>query len=184
MAVIQTGGVGYELLISLNTHAVLPELKQPCKLFTHLHVREDILMLYGFSSPEEKQLFLQLTGVSGIGPNTGLVMLSSLTVAELYDALANGDAKKIQSIKGIGAKTAQRLVLELRDKAMKEAGSVSSSTLEGFGAQLQVRDEAVAALIMLGLPKATAEKQVVQAIKTASGTPTVEEIIRTVLKSK
>ena len=113
--VIETGGIGYHINISLNTYSNLPATER-CKLYTWLHVKEDGHTLYGFADEGERRLFLHLISVSGIGPNTGRMILSSITPTEIQAAIVNADYPLIQRIKGLGAKTAQRLVLELQDK--------------------------------------------------------------------
>lgn len=178
-AVIDVQGVGYELNISLNTHASI-KVGESCQLFCHLHIKDDAHTLYGFREVAEKRLFLHLVSVSGVGPSTGLAMLSSLPVLELQQALVNGDTKTVQSIKGIGAKTAQRLILELKDKLAKE-GVVATDSLEAQ-ADSSNRGEAVEALIALGLPKSTADKSVTAVLKKKPDA-TVEEIIRLALRS-
>src|SRR3569833_2269539 len=117
--VIEAGGVGYHINISLSTYSKLGD-SEKCKLFTWLHVKEDAHTLYGFSDEGERRLFLHLISVSGIGPNTGRMMLSSITPEEIQTAIVKGDIPLIQRIKGIGPKSAQRLVLELQDKLRKE----------------------------------------------------------------
>lgn len=119
-AIIEVNGLGYEVRISLQTYTSLPELGARCKLVTFLNIREDAHVLYGFWGNDEKKLFLDLIGISGIGPSTALVMLSSLSSSEIRQGIIDEDLRLIQSIKGIGSKTAQRVILELRDKIRKE----------------------------------------------------------------
>jgi Holliday junction DNA helicase RuvA len=177
-AVIEAHGVGYELKISLNTHAqLLPG--QEAKLFCWLQVKDDAHVLYGFSDLAERQLFLELTSVSGVGPATAIVMLSSLPVADLRQAIASGNAKTVQAIKGIGAKTAQRIILELQDK-MAKAGVPVQPTASGTSSA--VKTDALEALVALGLPKTTAEKSV-EAVLKKKPDASVEEIIRQALRT-
>ena len=124
--VIENAGVGYEIRISLNTFTQIKSLDN-CKLYTYFYVKEDTQALYGFYEPEEKLLFTKLIGISGIGPSTGLMLFSSLSTHEVKDAILSGNAKLIQSVKGIGAKTAQRVILELKDKIAKEPSLVEST---------------------------------------------------------
>src|SRR6201996_4771919 len=124
--VIDAGGVGYHINISLNTYSLLGTTER-CKLYTWLHVKEDGPRLYGFADEGERRLFLHLISISGIGPNTGRMMLSSITPAEIQAAIVNGNVALIQRIKGIGPKSAQRVILELQDKLRKE-GSETLST--------------------------------------------------------
>lgn len=180
-AIIDVGGLGYELHISLQTYATLPDGGKACKLFTYQHIREDIQALYGFASADEKRLFLDLTSVSGIGPNSALVMLSSMTSQELRQAIVSENVRTVQSIKGIGPKTAQRVILELKDK-MKKQGLVASDTPSYRQDVNPVREEALAALVALGLPKPAAEKNLDIIIKQSDGTLTVEDLIRQSLR--
>ena len=116
--VIECGGVGYFVNISLNTFAALPD-QEALKIYTHLQVREDAHTLYGFYTPGEREIFRLLLSVSGVGASTARTMLSSMTPAQIRDAIASGDVPSIQAVKGIGAKTAQRVILDLKDKVLK-----------------------------------------------------------------
>ena len=181
-AVIDCGGVGYLLEISLNTYEALRRADgDVVKLYAHHVVREDAQQLFGFSDMAEREMFRLLVSISGVGNQTARVMLSSLTVDELRNAIQTQDVKKVQRVKGIGAKTAQRIVLELADKM----GVVGSQHLSVGGQQAsQARDEAMTALTMLGFAKPAVEKLLMsQDWKNADGTPmTVEEIIKEGLK--
>ncbi|TLV00658.1 Holliday junction branch migration protein RuvA [Dyadobacter luticola] len=180
-AIIDVNGIGYEVRISLQTYTSLPDLGERCKLVTFLNIREDAHVLYGFWGNDEKKLFLDLVGISGIGPSTALVMLSSLSSSEIRQGIIDEDLRLIQSIKGIGSKTAQRVILELRDKMRKEelvsTGPKSSETSSGT-----LRNEALAALVTLGIPKATAEKSVDAIIKREGQNITVENLIKLALR--
>jgi Holliday junction DNA helicase RuvA len=180
-AIIDVNGVGYEVKISLQTYTSLPELGERCKLVTFLSIREDAHVLYGFWGNDEKKLFLDLTSISGIGPSTALVMLSSLSSSEIRQGIIDEDLRLIQSIKGIGSKTAQRVILELKDKIRKEelvsTGPKSSETSSGT-----IRSEALAALVTLGIPKPTAEKSVDAILKREGQTITVENLIKLALR--
>lgn len=178
-AVIDCGGVGYLLEISLNTYEALRRADgDMVKLYAHLVVREDAHQLFGFSDMAEREMFRLLISISGVGNQTARVMLSSLTVDELRVAIQQQDVKKVQRVKGIGAKTAQRIVLELADKM----GLVGTHVVAGAqGVQVnQSRDEAMTALTMLGFAKPAVEKLLMSSDwKNADGTPmTVEEIIK------
>ncbi len=181
-AVIDCGGVGYLIEISLNTYEALRRADgDVVKLYAHHVVREDAQQLFGFSDMAEREMFRLLVSISGVGNQTARVMLSSLTVDELRNAIQTQDVKKVQRVKGIGAKTAQRIVLELADKM----GVVGSQHLSVGGQQAsQARDEAMTALTMLGFAKPAVEKLLMsQDWKNADGTPmTVEEIIKEGLK--
>ncbi|TDO19475.1 Holliday junction branch migration protein RuvA [Pedobacter duraquae] len=176
--VVEAGGVGYHVNISLNTYSLLANTER-CKVYVWLHVKEDAHTLYGFADEGERRLFLHLISVSGIGPNTGRMMLSSITPNEIQSAIVNADLTLIQRIKGIGAKSAQRLVLELQDKLKKEGtGSLISAPLNNT-----VREESLSALMMLGFAKAPAEKAIDQAVKVGGPELTVEQMIKMALKS-
>lgn len=176
--VIEAGGVGYHINISLNTFSSIQD-QERCKLYTWLHVKEDAHTLYGFAEEGERRLFLHLISVSGIGPNTGRMMLSSITPQEIQQAIVNGDVPLIQRIKGIGPKSAQRLILELQDKLKREG----YDSLISIPKNHTVKDEALSALIMLGFAKNAAEKALDQAINQSNGSLTVESLIKIALKS-
>ncbi len=178
--IIDVHGVGYSVNISLQTYVTLPGGGDRVKLFIHHLFREDSQSLYGFASADEKSLFLDLLGVSGVGPNTALGMLSAMQPADLRLAILGENVRAVQAIKGIGAKTAQRIILELRDK-MKKAGVVPDGPSYRHTAANPARDESMAALMALGLPKATAEKSVDDALR-ADPNLTVEEVIRQALR--
>ncbi|MDB5030904.1 Holliday junction branch migration protein RuvA [Mucilaginibacter sp.] len=176
--VIDAGGVGYHINISLNTYSLLADVER-CKLFTWLHVKEDAHTLYGFADEGERRLFLHLISISGIGPNTGRMMLSSITPVEIQTAIINGNVALIQRIKGIGPKSAQRVILELQDKLKKEGPDTLSTT----PVVKTVKDEALAALVMLGFARNVAEKVLEQEMNKNSGVLTVEQLIKFALKS-
>ena len=177
MAVISCSGIGYNIHISLNTFSKIKDA-EACKLFTHLIVREDALQLYGFADPIERNVFQQLISVSGIGPNTARLILSSLTASEVADAIATENVKLLQSIKGIGGKTAQRAILDLKDKVLKiydldEVSAISNNTN---------RDEALSALEVLGFVRKASEKVVEKVLKEHPDA-SVELIIKQALKN-
>lgn len=176
--IIDAGGVGYHINISLNTYSSLTD-KERCKLFTWLHVKEDGHTLYGFADEGEKRLFLHLISVSGIGPNTGRMILSSITPTEIQAAIVKGDVPLIQRIKGIGPKSAQRMILELQDKLKKEG----PDTLISMPLHNTAKDEALSALVMLGFARNLAEKALVQAIQKGEANLSVEQLIKIALKS-
>lgn len=176
--VIDTGGVGYHINISLNTYGALKD-KERCKLFTWLHVKEDGHTLYGFFEEGERRLFLHLISVSGIGPNTGRMILSSITPAEIQIAIVKGDVPLIQRIKGIGPKSAQRMILELQDKLKKEG----PDSLISMPPHNTAKEEALSALVMLGFTKTIAEKSLDTAIKSVDENLSVEQLIKIALKS-
>ena len=176
-AVIDCGGVGYLLEITLNTYEALRKVDTASvKLYAHLVVREDAQQLFGFYDMAEREMFRILIGVNGVGNQTARVMLSSLTVDELRAAIQTQDVKKVQRVKGIGAKTAQRIVLELADKV----GVVSSELGVRSSENTQARDEAMTALLMLGFAKPAVEKLLMNTDwRNDDGSPmSVEEIIK------
>lgn len=176
-AVVDCGGVGYLLEITLNTYEALRRADpERVKLYAHHVVREDAQQLFGFHDMAEREMFRLLVGVNGVGNQTARVMLSSLTVEELRGAIQTQDVKKVQRVKGIGAKTAQRIVLELADKM----GVVSSGIGSQSSENTQARDEAMTALTMLGFAKPAVEKLLMSGDwKNTDGSPmTVEEIIK------
>lgn len=176
--VVEAGGVGYHINISLNTYGLLNDSER-CKIYTWMHVKEDAHTLYGFADEGERRLFLHLISVSGIGPNTGRMMLSSITPNEIQQAIIQGDIPLIQRIKGIGAKTAQRLVLELQDKLKKEGtGSLILAPVHNTA-----KDEALSALVMLGFAKQGAEKALDNILKQSADKPSVEQLIKLALKN-
>jgi len=154
--VVDCNGVGYFIHISLHTYAAIKDSER-AKILTHHIVREDAQLLHGFSSEQERKLFLHLISVSGVGANTARVMQSSMSAQELTDAILSGNANKIQSVKGIGAKTAQRVIVDLRDKIAKEDWGTTLATSE-ISATGTNKDEALSALVMLGFNRAAAEK--------------------------
>jgi Holliday junction DNA helicase RuvA len=172
--VIECGGVGYEVKISLNTFSSIGDT-EALKIFTKLIVREDAHLLYGFATKEEREMFVHLTSVSGIGPNTAMIMLSSLIPDEIAHAIQSEDVVTIQSIKGIGAKTAQRVILDLKDKMLK----MTFSTENIFNQNNTNRFDALTALISLGFDKKLAEKAL---DKVSLGDDSVEYLIKGALK--
>lgn len=175
--VIDCNGVGYFINISLHTFSELPK-GENVKLFTHLLVREDSHTLYGFSSVAEREIFKLLISVSGVGASTARTMLSSLAPEQVLDAIATNDIATIQSVKGIGAKTAQRVVLDLKDKILKVYGLSSISA----GTSNTNKNEALSALETLGFVRKQSEK-VVDTIVKENPDASVEMIIKQALKN-
>ena len=172
--VIDCGGVGYDVKISLNTYTTIGT-SEAIRVFTKLIVREDAQILYGFATKEEREMFNYLISVSGIGPNIAMVMLSSMVPEEIAYAIQTEDVVTIQGIKGIGAKTAQRVILDLKGKVMKIAGGIENS-----GALNNTnRFDALTALVSLGFDKKAAEKAI---DKVDSGDLAVEILIKEALK--
>ena len=176
---LEASGIGYHINISLSTFGKLEGLAE-ATIFTHLHVREDDMSLYGFFEEEERQLFIQLISVSGIGCNTARVILSYMTPDELRRAILHEDEFTLGKVKGIGPKTAKRIILDLKDKIMKsghaEVGQLQAKAVPG------IREEALAALLALGFPKAGMEKHIATALSKHPNTESVEDLIKNVLK--
>jgi Holliday junction DNA helicase RuvA len=175
--VIDVQGIGYHIHISLTTYGAIKN-QENCMLHTYLNVKEDSHTLFGFSDEAEKKVFLQLISISGVGPSTGLMVQSSLSAHELQQAIINEDVGTIQSVKGIGAKTAQRIILELKDKLKKEGFATSSASSYNT-----VRSEALSALITLGINKNIAEKTIDKILKNSGNEVTLEELIKLALKA-
>jgi len=174
--IVDNQGVGYFINITVNTYSQIKNLKE-AKLFTHLVVREDAHILYGFAKENERLLFLMLITVSGVGANTARLILSSLTTEEAFQAITTGNASVLQSVKGIGAKTAQRIVIDLKDKLMKQ-----DIQLEKIASNHNtLMDEALSGLLILGFNKAIAEKAMRKVLKQ-TGVDSVEELIKEALK--
>jgi holliday junction DNA helicase RuvA len=159
-AVIETGGIGYILHITLNTYTKISTLDQ-CKLFAHQVIREDAQVLFGFADLEERELFRLLISVSGVGPNTARLLLSSLNVNELKDAIVSGRVGVLKSVKGIGEKSAQRIIVDLKDKVDKAFLSPQKIEIS----HNTIREESLSGLVVLGFPKKLAEKAVDEVIK-------------------
>ena len=176
--VLECYGIGYKILISLQTYEALNG-KTDTLAYIHHYIREDEELYYGFATKDERELFRLLIGVSGIGASTARMMLSSLTSEEIRNAILAEDINKIKSIKGIGLKSAQRLILELKDKVVKGAGADNSTLFQS--ASPGVTEEAVTALVMLGFTKANVNKAV-SAVLKESPNASLEEIIKLSLK--
>ena len=179
--IVDVQGVGYQLQISLQTFSEIKE-QENVMLHTHLSIREDAHVLFGFSSQAEKKLFQQLISVSGVGPSTAIIMLSYMNSSELKSAIVREDAVSLQAIKGIGGKTAQRVIIELRDKLKKESWDETQPAIS-LGLHNTMRNEALSALLTLGLPKAAAEKSVDTVLKKSGNTITLEDLVKQALKN-
>ncbi|GAB5417420.1 MAG: Holliday junction branch migration protein RuvA [Crocinitomicaceae bacterium] len=172
--IVDCGGVGYDVSISLNTFAALGS-DEAVRIFTKMIVREDAQLLYGFADTIEREMFNHLISVSGIGPNTAMIMLSSLVPQEIAQAIQSEDVATIQSVKGIGAKTAQRVIIDLKDKMLK----MSFSSENIFVANNTTHFDALTALVSLGFDKKAAEKAI---DKVSTGNESVESLIKGALK--
>ena len=181
LAVIDCNGVGYGIHISLNTYSAI-QGKKSVKLYIYEAIREDAHVLFGFSTKQERELFLLLISVSGIGGNTARMILSALSPAELCNVISSGNEKLLKGVKGIGLKTAQRIIVDLKDKIATTGGeTVSGSTATLSPAHSEVYDEAIAALTMLGFAQAPSQKVVTAILKEEPGL-TVEKVIKLALK--
>ena len=182
-AVVDTGGVGYGLNISLNTYTAI-QGKKEVRLYVFESIREDAYTLYGFAGKQERDMFLMLISVSGVGANTARMILSELTSAELCEVIVSGNERVLKGVKGIGMRTAQRIIVDLKDKV---AASGLSQDVPESGMQAaqnvnnEVRDEAVGALTMLGFAPAPTAKVVAAILKENPDTP-VEQVVKLALK--
>lgn len=174
--IVENNGIGYSLNISLNTYAALDKATG-CKILVHEAIREDAHLLYGFAEAEERDLFRLLITVSGVGANTARIMLSSLKPADLREAITEANVNTLKSVKGIGLKTAQRIIVDLKDKVGKHAGSGEIIAFSDNTA----REESLSALVMLGFARSSAVKVIDNLLKENRTLP-VEEIVRRALK--
>ncbi|HUR12218.1 MAG TPA: Holliday junction branch migration protein RuvA [Flavitalea sp.] len=178
MVQVEANGVGYELHISLNTYSQI-QAREKGLLYTHLHIREDAHILYGFADTQEKEMFLQLLSVSGVGAATARMMLSSMKPSEITRAIVQGNHKQLESIKGIGKKSAERIVLELRDK-------VGKSVLETNNVSLihnTLEQDALNALVALGIARNAGEQAIRKVLSTEPDLTQIEDIIKKSLKT-
>lgn len=176
---LDVNGVGYHLLISLQTYGAIED-KDEIKLYTLLYVREDVMSLFGFSNESEKQMFVHLLSVSGIGPNTARVVLSSMTVPEVSQAILAENVAAFNKVKGIGPKTAKRLILDLKDKMAKMG--IEPVNMPAANTQNSNREEVLSALISLGFHRQKITKKIDEIMGSNPNLTQVEEIIKEVLK--
>jgi Holliday junction DNA helicase RuvA len=182
--VIDVAGVGYEVTIPVSTFYELGEVGEPVALRVHTHVREDAIQLFGFRTGREKELFLRLTTVSGVGPKLAITILSGMSPDELIPAIRTNDLARLTAIPGIGKKTAERLVIELRDKMAALSGpevEAAYTASRAPGGADAVRDDVVSALLSLGYQKAQAEKAVSRVLERESDR-SIEHVLRESLK--
>ncbi len=176
-AILNCNGVGYDLAISLNTYTLIKG-KAECRLLTHLVVREDAHILFGFANEDERILFRHLISVSGVGANTARLILSSLSPGDVSEAIINAKVGLLQKVKGIGGKTAQRIIIDLKDKLVKDTG-----IREFLGTSHNTnKEEALSALTLLGFNKALAEKTVDKILQDEGSSISVEQLIKSALK--
>ena len=180
---VDVHGVGYEVFIPLSTYYNLPNVDDTLTLSIHTHVREDAIQLFGFSTQQEKDAFVLLTSVSGIGPKSALGMLSALPVSDLVSAIQSGDVEKLETVPGIGKKSAGRLVLELKDKVGKLHPALASQDVHLSKSADNTFDDALSALTNLGYRASDAKEALKAAQRAGSGMPTLQELIRESLKN-
>lgn len=181
MAVIECNGLGYGINVSLNTYSAI-QGKKEVKLYIYESIREDAYILYGFATKQERELFLLLISVSGIGGNTARMILSALTPSELCNVISSGNDKLLKTVKGIGLKTAQRIIVDLKDKiSTTDIGTSTTSAPISITANNEIYEEAIAALTMLGFAQAPSQK-VVAAILKEKPDAAVEKVIKLALK--
>ena len=174
--VIDVNGIGYEVKISLQTSSLINE--ENCQLFTHLSIKEDSHTLYGFYEENERSLFRHLISVSGVGPSTAQVILSTYNSEEIIQHITSADVKAIQSVKGIGAKSAQRIIIDLKDKVTK---GITTSNLIFENTDNRIKDEALSALMALGFAKKLAENKIDKVLRNKPEISGVEELVKTAL---
>jgi Holliday junction DNA helicase RuvA len=179
-AVIEAAGVGYYINISLQTYASL-EGEKSARLYVHFAVREDAQVLYGFSTKQERELFRLLISVSGVGGNTARMILSTYSTLELRNIIATENAVLLKNVKGLGLKTAQKIIVELSGKMLELGADTSKSVVATVSSNSEIYDETMAALVMLGFQK-TASEKVVKAILNETPTISVEEAVRQALR--
>jgi len=177
--IVETSGIGYHINISLHTYAQIEKLEQ-VKILTHLHIKEDSHTLFGFADAAERSLFVHLLSVSGIGPNTAQLMLSAMNPEEMRAAVVAEDVNALKRIKGVGPKTAKRIILDLKDKLLKDAGAEAPSLAPQQ--DNTIREEALSALLALQFNRIQAQKALNKVLKTQPGNLNVEVLIKLALK--
>ena len=178
--IVECGGVGYEALIPLSTFDRLPATGDKVKIFTYHAVREDDEILFGFATPEERDMFTQVTSVSGVGPKTALAVLSGFTIGDLQLAISQGDAKRIATVKGVGKKTAERIVVELKDK-VNPIEALANSSAASSGTQRTMLRDAMLALSALGFTEDKARKMVSDVLEADPKIADTETVIKRAL---
>ena len=178
--IVECGGVGYEALIPLSTFDRLPATGDKVKIFTYHAVREDDEILFGFATPEERDMFMQVTSVSGVGPKTALAVLSGFTIGDIQLAISQGDAKRIATVKGVGKKTAERIVVELKDK-VNPIEALANSSVASTGTQRTMLRDAMLALSALGFTEDKARKMVSDVLESDPKIADTETVIKRAL---
>lgn len=182
MVTVDVQGVGYEVFIPLTSFYELPGEANEITLKIHTHVREDALTLFGFHSQREKDLFLKLISISGVGPKLAIVILSGASVEELAQAIAEGNLARLTAIPGVGRKTAERLVLELKNQVASFLLPGQSEVPQGDGKLSALEEDVLSALVNLGYPRAAAEKAVSQVLRSDECERTFEDVLRNTLR--
>ena len=177
--IVDVNGVGYEVHVPLSTFYEVGDIGSPVQLRIYTHVREDTIALFGFKSAKEKLMFEQVTSISGIGPKLGITILSGMPVDELVAAIRQSNLARLTSIPGIGKKTAERLVVELRDKLAKTAPTGEQTAAQSVS---QPQEDVISALVNLGYAKPSAERAVQTVVSTSKTEPAFEELLRTALR--
>jgi len=183
-AIVEVNGIGLEILTPVSTFEKIGAPKDNVTLLTYLHVREDALTLFGFSTSEEKELFKDLLSVSGIGPKLALGILSGASVQQIYQHIADGNENSLVQIKGLGRKTAQRLILDLKDRASDKAKQSSPTPLGRLSIPSEKAEQSILAMISLGYSKKEAEQAVIKVLEKSSKDVAVEDIIRLALSGE
>ena len=182
--VVDVGGIGYEVSIPLSTYGALPEQGQAVYLLTHVHIREDAHQIFGFATEDEKNLFRLLMTVSGIGPKMALTVLSGLEIVELKRAIIHEDLPVLTSVSGIGRKTAERIIVELREKILLDEKSTSKKPSEKSSPAEMLVQDALLVLVSLGYKKQNAQDAIKKALSSSSSKkPSVEDLVRASLKA-
>ncbi len=176
--IVETGGIGYQVNISLNTYTQVEKLER-VKILTYLHIKEDSQTLYGFAEETERSLFILLISVSGIGPNTARVVLSSMEAEEVRSAILGENVAAFNRVKGIGPKTAKRIILDLKDKLMKDSGESAVAISKQDNT---LREEALSALVALGFARVKVQKTLNRILRENATIKSVEELIKIALK--
>ncbi|MDA8124521.1 MAG: Holliday junction branch migration protein RuvA [Deltaproteobacteria bacterium] len=180
--VVDVHGAGYRICVPLSTFYELPEMGQPVVIHVHTHVREDAIHLFGFHTPEEKEVFQMMISVSGIGPKLAVNILSGINAGELLRAITGEDLKRLTGIPGIGKKTAERMILELKEKAAKLGTATAAAGDMASPSGEQVKDDALSALVNLGYKGAAVKEVVERIVREAPSVPSLDQLLKQALR--